>query len=547
MKKQKPDLNELTLREKIGQTALMQGGIFMNMENMAGYLKENPIGEIWHNCNSFMLAANLTDIPIDNPQPCEFYRKWTEEFSACLKIPPLFGFDRPGSFMGTDMPDLQSYPVVGACDSIEIAAEFGKLHAENMKAIGGNWSFKPCVDITSRFSAVSIMRTFSDKQETLVALTDAMVQAAQKEGVAMSIKHFPGRDKKEYRDSHFVNTFIGTSLDEWRKEQGMVFKRLIDKGAYSVMVGHQAFPAADDTKVGNSYMPATLSYNIITKLLKQELGFQGVVVTDSIDMGGLKAVYPDKEDMYVVLLNAGNDVIHNVKDLDYIDIVERAVKAGRIAESRIDDACSRILDMKEKLGLFGDREITVMTPELYERTEAFNRMTAERALTLECDLNHLLPLKEENIKNVAIICSCHTDTFFKELEVMKDEFERRGIKVRLQRRLSSYEEMHEISEQNDLIIYASFVMPHKPMGGSGLFCEECETFCFAFTEGMEKSIGVSMGSCYLYYDYYANMNTYVHAFSSCAETQRAFVRAIFGEIPFQGKIPYIVPWKEEEV
>ena len=72
----RPELSELTLREKIGQTALMQAAIFMNMEDVEGYLKENPIGQIWHNCNTFMLAANLTDAPIDNPKDSEFYRKW---------------------------------------------------------------------------------------------------------------------------------------------------------------------------------------------------------------------------------------------------------------------------------------------------------------------------------------------------------------------------------------------------------------------------------------------------------------------------------------
>ncbi len=544
MKRQKPNLSELTLREKIGQTAMMQGAIFMNMEDMAGYLKENPIGQVWHNCNTFLLAANLTDVPVDEPQPSEFYRKWTKEMSACLKIPPFFGIDGPGNFMATDQPGMQSLPVIGACDSVQMAENLGKVFAENSKALGANWVWSPCVDISSRFCAASIMRTFSDKKEKLVELSESFIKGAQQEGIAMTAKHFPGHDTKEYRDGHFVNTHVLTSLDEWRKEQGLVFKELVERGVYTVMVGHQGFPAGDDTRVGNSYIPSTLSKKIITGLLKEELGFEGVVITDSIDMGGLRNAYPDRADMLVALINAGNDVLLNVKELDYVDIIEKAVKDGRIAESRIDDACRRILNLKEKLGLFEEIEEVPMTQELYQKTVAFNKKAAENALTLECDLNKMLPMDPAKVKNVAIICSCHVDSFFKELEVMKEEFERRGMKVRLQRRLSSYEEMHEISEENDLIIYASYVMPHKPMGGSGLFCEECETFFFAFTEGLEKSIGVSMGSCYVYYDYYMNMNTYVHAFSSCAETQRAFVSAIFGEIPFQGKVPYIVPWKE---
>lgn len=91
----------------------------MNMEDMEGYLKENPIGQVWHNCNTFLLAANLTDVPVDEPQPSEFYRNWTKEMSACLKIPPFFGIDRPGDIMATDQPGMQSLPVIGASDEKE--------------------------------------------------------------------------------------------------------------------------------------------------------------------------------------------------------------------------------------------------------------------------------------------------------------------------------------------------------------------------------------------------------------------------------------------
>lgn len=546
MMTKRPQLSELTLREKIGQTALMQAAIFMNMEDMEGYLKENPIGQIWHNCNTFMLAANLTDAPIDNPKDSEFYRKWALEMKKYMKIPPLVANDGPTKPMATDMPGLQSMPVIGANNSVEVAEEFGRLYAENADALGAQWIWVPCVDIPSRFSVVSTMRSFSDDRDKLIEIADAFIRGGREGGIALTAKHFPGADKHEYRDGHFVNTYIRTPLDEWKKEQGAVFQALIDRGVYSIMVAHSAYPVVDNTKLGGNYVPATLSKKIVTGLLKEDMGFKGVVITDSIDMGGLKNAYPDREDMLVALINAGNDVLLNVKDLDYIDIIERAVLDGRIPESRIDDACTRILDLKEKLGLFEEKEEKSMTPELYQKTVAFNQRAAEKALVLECDRNNLLPLDPEKVKNMAIIVSGHSESFFKGLNVMKEELEKRGINVRLQRRLSSYEEMHEISEENDAILYVSCVTPHNPLGGSGLFCEECETFFYAFNEGMEKSIGVSMGSIYVYYDYYINMGTYVHTLSSSAETQKALVKALFGEIPFTGELPYEAPWREEE-
>ena len=103
------------------------------------------------------------------------------------------------------------------------------------------------------------------------------------------------------------------------------------------------------------------------------------------------------------------------------------------------------------------------------------------------------------------------------------------------------EQMEKINEESDLIIYASYLMPHAPMGGSSFFGDECATFFYAMTRGIEKSIGVSLGSSYVYYDFYENMKMFVHAYSPSPQSQEAFVDAIFGDIPFAGTFPYVAP------
>ena len=544
----KPKLSELTLREKIGQTCQMQTAYLMNMENLEEYLAENPIGQVWHTCNTAMTTVNLADIEIDEPMDSTFYRKWTQRMDAALRIPALFGLDGPGRPHATDMVDLVSVPVLGANDSEEVVEQYGKYLAMNARALGGNWVWSPNVDLPQRFSGISIMRQLSSDPDRLVKLSLAMIRGAQANGLAMGAKHFPGKDKIEYRDGHFADELIRTSKEDWLKGQGKVFQDMIDGGVWSIMPGHQAFPAVDNSRInGGAYIPTTLSYKILTKLLKEEMGFKGVVVTDAIEMAALKTAYPNKEDLFVALLNAGNDVLLNVKRLDYVDIIERAVKDGRVSEARIDDACQRILDMKEKMGMFTEkREEIVMTEDLRQEILAFNTKAAENALVLQCDKINQIPLDPAKIKNVAIICSSHSDTFHKSMHFMKEEFERRGIKVHLQRRLTSYPEIEKIAAENDLILYLHFVMPHIPMGGSGLFCEECAHFFFALHEGKEKSIGVSMGSPYVYYDYCSNMDTYIHAFSTTPATQVAVVKALFGEIGFNGHYPYEEPWKEDE-
>ena len=540
----KPELSELTLREKIGQTCQMQTAYLMNMKNMEEYLAENPIGNVWHTCNTAMATVNLADIEIDGAQPSSVYRKWTQRMTKALRIPPLFTLDGPGAAHGTDMVSLVGMPLIGAADSEELAEEYGKYLAINCKALGANSTWSPVVDIPSRFAVSGIMRASSDKPDHLVPISLAAIRGGQNNGIGMCAKHFPGKDKVEYRDSHFVCPKIRSSKEEWWAEQGKVFQDMIDGGVWSIMPGHHGFPAIDDRKVHNYYMPATLSDKIITGLLKEEMHFDGVVVTDAIEMAALKTAYPNMEDLYVALLQAGNDIVLNVKRLDYIDIIEKAVNDGRLSVERIDDAARRVIDMKAKMGLFDNPPEVEMTEEIREEIRAFNRKVAEKALVLQCDTSKQLPLDKEKIKNVAIICSTHHAPFFDGLKEMKDEFERRGINVLLQRRLSDYQEINKIAAENDLILYVSYTAPHAPMGGLGLYAEECATYFFALHDGKEKSIGVSFGSPYIYYDYCNNFETYIHAFSPTPESQKAVVGALFGEVPFEGFFPYEEPWKE---
>ena len=537
-----PQLSQLTLREKIGQTAAMQLSLFMNREDLPEYLKENPIGNVWHIGDYALTTANLTGVVGGMRHNSEFFRVWMKEFGDILKIPPFVGADPIGEDFAEDVKPLIRTCAAGAANSGELAYELGKIHAKQLKSVGANYLWAPEIDMPSRFNAVHIMRSMSDDPEKLCRLSWAMVKGLQDHGVAGTVKHFPGTDQVEYRDSHFSPSCIHSTLEEWENLQGAAFQTMIDKGVYSVMAGHIGFPAVDDRKLGNAYRPATLSDKIITKLLKEEMGFEGVVITDAIGMAALAAAYPDRADLYVELLNAGNDILLDVKDYDYIDMIEQAVKDGRISESRIDDACRRVLAVKEKIGLFDTPEDEDSAEEdtlLMQEIAAVNRKIAEKALTLECDLYSQLPLDEAKIHNVAIICSAHTDMAFAALEHMKAAFEARGMKVRLQRRLTSEEEIAEIDRENDLIIYAGFLLPHYPMGASSFYDEECETFFYAFTKGAEKSIGVSLGSVYVYYDFYENARMFAHIYSLSRESQEAFVKGIFGEIPFAGEMPYV--------
>ena len=538
-----PDISELSLRERIGQTALMQMSWFMNKEDLADFLRENPIGNVWHNGNYNMNTTNLSMVVGAVARDSEYYRKWALSLYDIMKVPPFIGMDLVTPGFATNARDIVGASTAGATDSEELAYLYGKIHARAARAVGANYSWSTVVDMPSRFCASSLMRSISDKPERLCPMAAAMLRGVSEQGVASTAKHFPGLDDKEYRDGHISPVTLGMSVEEWREKPGAVFKAMIDAGADSIMVAHIAFPAADDRRYGAAYVPATLSYNVVTRLLKEELGFKGVAITDSVDMAALAAIYPDEEDLYVALLNAGNDIILNVKRYDYVDIIERAVLDGRISEERINDACERILRVKRRI--FAGEHEPLIYDEILPEIEEANRLLCERAITLECDLDGILPLDERKIKRVAIISSTHRDYAFEALHYMKEALEARGMSVHMQRRLGSIAEIERIAEENDLIIYTGYLAPHAPMGASSFYDEECETFFYAFMRGAEKSIGLSFGSVYMYYDFYANARAFAHAYNLSREAQEAFVKAIFGEIPFSGVVPYKKPGPRE--
>lgn len=200
--------------------------------------------------------------------------------------------------------------------------------------------------------------------------------------------------------------------------------------------------------------------------------------------------------------------------------------------------------MKEKVGLFNGDHFTppYKAADVTPLSREVNKKVAEKAITLLYDNQGLLPLDQNKIKNVTIICSTHADNFFRDLGYLKSVLEERGINVRLQRRLSSYDEMEEIDDTSDLIIYAAYVASHAPKGGWTLFGEECATFHYAFNRGMKKSLAVSMGYPYLHHGFMASAETFINTYGASPDLIDAFVKAIFGEIPFEGVSPVkIVP------
>lgn len=558
----KPLLSELTLREKIGQmfmahqwdiNRVSRGADWKTLrttEEKRKLLEYEKFGIInampGAGCRGLneRLENNLLN-PNGSPsyaEESEEHGIWLEEQSALYnKIPHLISADAERDGAGSVYTDLTvtCCPLaIGATNDEDLAFALGAAIARELRCVGINWRWAPVVDMYSRFSA-GITRSYTpDDPDKMIKIANAHIRGVQSEGVAATAKHFPGNDGYEYRDSHFCPAMNSSTLEEWWAGQGKIFQGVIDGGVYSIMTSHKAFPAVDDEKINGQYVPVTLSKKVTTDLLKEKMGFKGVVITDAIEMNSLLSLMPYDE-LIIRMINAGNDAILGVF-LNTGDIVVKAVEEGRISEDRINDACQRILDMKEKLGLFEDgyKGRCRIASEEAPKTRKINEEIARRAITLVRDRTNMLPFDKSKVKKVSVICSTHEDAFFeKDLLAFKKAFEDRGIAVYMQRRLKSNEELAEISKDSDIIIYAGYTNMHAPYGGPNLYGEECKTYLYAFTSGREKSVGVSFGYPYLHYDIMGSADAFINAYSKSPEMMRAVVQGILGEIPISGKSP----------
>ena len=565
----KPLLSEMTLREKIGQMlAPHQWDMFGKIETAfdfkpadmeqvrANYEREQigtfrgeQVGVYFTDPRHFKYDdSSTTDEGLLGygriRMPAAPYKAYIEELGSYLKIPPLVGGDFPtgGSNVFEDMTSIVNATTIGAADSEELTFALGAAIAREIRCGGHNWRWCPVVDFCNR-NGTCCMRTFSiDDYERTLRLSKAYMRGMQSEGVAACAKHFPGKDRNDCRDGHFSPCTNGDSMEQWWSEQGKAFQEMIDAGVYSIMPGHHSFPAADDTLINGQYIPTTLSKKIITDLLKDQMGFKGVVITDGIGMANLFNLLP-YEELIVGLVNAGNDVILGSK-MNSGDLIEQAVLDGRIPMERIDDGCQRVLDLKEKLGMFeeGYYDLPYKLEDVVAETKRVSDEIARRSMTLIRDRHQLLPVDQKKIKKVSIIVSTHTETFTKQLDALKESFEKRGIEVYMQRRLKNARELKAMSDDSDLIIYAAYLAPHAPAGALRLVGEECRTFYYAFNHGKEKSIGVSFGYPYIHYDSMENADTFINAYWPAPENMEAFVQAIFGEIEITGKSPVkIIP------
>lgn len=503
----------LSLREKAAQTAVIL--------TAKDRFVDQPVGGI------FIGAQVITEVE----DGVSLVRQTVERYRRNMKTPPLVISDFEngcGSMIAglTPMPYGMS---LGAANSEQLAYDYGKATALEALTAGANATFSPVCDLNKNFRNPLVnVRAISDDPDHAIPLLKQIIRGMQEGGLAACAKHFPG-DGIDWRDQHIITTVNSLSMEEWWRYSGRVFAELIGIGVSMIMPGHISLPSYQKVRKNGLALPATLSDELLTGLLKGEMGFQGVVVSDATMMGGFNGFYGSKAESEIECFKAGCDLVLWPTD-GYIDNLVSAIENGYIKESRLDDALERIFALKEKyVSRTGD--YPQLTEEQKRFVQGVQKDTAEKSITLVKDRNRILPVGDK-VKNILIITLCNHPPILREAETLKTELENRGFSVAYYVERPEDDVFDREAKKADLIIYAMYTRSFRPVGPIDFWGDKCWAIAKSYQYGQEKSVYVSFGNPYFANQYFEKAGTYVNAYTMLEPSIKAFARALTGEIPF---------------
>ncbi|CAN7211890.1 glycoside hydrolase family 3 protein [Knoellia sp. LjRoot47] len=353
-------LVRMTLEEKVGQLFVQQvygqDATTPDARNLPLYGVSTPAEVVQKYHLGGVIYFAWTD-SVKNPQQIAGLSNGLQQAALSqqskVRIPLQVATDQEQGVVTRIGPPATQFPgsmALGASRSADHARTAAAITGEELRAMGVNTNFAPDADVNvNPLNPVIGTRSFSSKPELAAEMVAAQVAGYQEDGkVAASAKHFPGHGDTA-TDSHVAFPIITHSREQWEQLDAPPFKAAIAQGIDMIMTAHLSFPALDDS--GN---PATLSKPIITDLLRGELGYKGVIVTDALEMQGVRDLYGDEE-VAVRALEAGVDQLLMTPAMDkaYAAVID-AVKTGRISQADLDAKVRRVLELKVKRGIVAD-------------------------------------------------------------------------------------------------------------------------------------------------------------------------------------------------
>ena len=561
-------LRSLSIEEKVGQLFMIRlQAEFLNV-NSPQYLQLRDSMRKYH------IGSLAMTVPWDPPF---LYRSEPYEAAELLnrlqqdsKLPLLIAadFERGVSMRvkgATEFPHAMAF---GAAGKLDYAQAFGRITAQEARAIGVHWNFFPVADVNSNpANPIINTRSFGEDPQQVGDFVAAYIRAARANGMLTTAKHFPGHGDTA-TDSHLGLAQVTGDRARLQTVELPPFRQAIEAGVDSVMVAHVTVPSLepDPNRV------ATTSPAVVNGLLKQDLGFKGIVVTDALDMAGLTRLYGANLGREAVdAFKAGNDLLIIPADLDAsYQAMLAAVHKGEISSQRLDASVLKILKAKASLNLHKTRLVNLnAVSEIVGKPEnlAVGQQIANDAITLVRDNGRLLPLKRsgtvatglpyqrvEEVRNRTVVVILSDDVRTESGRALENEIKLRlpdanviYVDPRIAAAMSN--DVLNAVDQAQSVIAAVYVVPvaGKVMKGangltnsvalpdaSGALLQK------VLDHAAGKTVVLAMGNPYLAQDFPAIQN-YLCSFSNASVSEVGAVKALFGEIAIRGHLPVSIP------
>ncbi|MBY5390458.1 glycoside hydrolase family 3 protein [Rhizobium leguminosarum] len=477
----------------------------------------------------------------------EFERRVISDLVAKSKVPPIISADLEGSrhsfAFGT--------PVLGqlglaAVDDVQATEKSSEILAREGRAMGVRWSFTPVIDINAAFrSPIVGTRSYGSDVSKIERHAVAHVHGLQRNGVAATAKHWPGEGYDD-RDQHLVTTTNPLSMDEWKETFGRLYRTLITEGVLAIMSGHISLPAYIRSKMPDAgleaFRPASVSRLLNVDLLRDELGFNGIIVSDATPMGGLSAWGHHLDTLPDIIANGCDMILFSDAPEEDMAAVKAAVEDGRITQERLEEAVLRVLALKAHLKLFQPSDVLPDEAEVrhllaHPDSVAASREYIGRSPTLVKDVNGIFPLDPAKTKRVLLVDGGIIHPLMPQpLEFLLPALLRKeGFEVTIDR-----PDIVPTPDDFDLVLYTLgdesllvrgriFVDWHR-MGGGGLFKAMYRPWTNI------PSAMISFGHPYHLYDA-PRVPAYINAYSTMDSVQDAVVDCMLGRKPFLGTNP----------
>ena len=379
--------NSLTVEQRVGQLICMRANLPDKPfdENVAKYIKKYNIGGV-----CFFRADADAQV------------KKTNEWQAMAQTPLMVSIDAEWG-LAMRVNKTLAYPyqmTLGAINDDQLIYEMGQQVAEQCKRMGIHVNFAPVVDVNSNAANPVIgMRSFGENPDKVGKKGSAYALGMQSKGLITSMKHFPGHGNTS-TDSHMTLPTVTRTMDEVREIELAPFRYMIDHGVNGAMVGHLYFPAIEKVKNTSS----SLSHGVVTDLLKDEMGFEGLIFTDGLDMKGVSEKVRQDSVPYVAFM-AGNDVLILPTDVPFaIKTIKSAVERDSKAAARLEESCKKILRYKYRVGLNHYKAVpteNLMTDLKKKAYTELRQQLYDEAITMLRNENQVIPLA--NNKKIAVV------------------------------------------------------------------------------------------------------------------------------------------------